>query len=146
MSRSVRRRGRESALQVLYQMDRGGDDGSWQVDLALQDYFANFDHPEKVRDFVEDLVQGVVDRRSEIDQHIEATSTKWRLERMSLIDRNLLRLGAFELFFRPETPRGVVINEAVEIARRFGSESSPAFVNGILDELGRQAEQGRGSA
>lgn len=141
MSRSVRRRGRESALQVLYQMDRGSELSDWNPESALADFFANFDHPERVQDFVRNLVSGVVGKRAEIDARIEATSTKWRLERMSLIDRNMLRLGAYELLYCKDTPRGVVINEAVEISRRFGAESSPAFVNGILDEVARMAAQ-----
>ncbi len=142
MGRSSRRRGRESALQVLYQLDRATQD-TWDAPRALADYFANFEHPEKVRDYVEHLVQGVADHRAELDGRIESTSTKWRLARMSVVDRNLLRLGAYELLHCPDVPPGVAINEAVEIARRFGSETSPGFVNGILDELARgQSRQG----
>jgi N utilization substance protein B len=140
MTRSSRRRARESALQVLYQLDETAGD-TWDVEPALEAYFAHFEHAEPARAFARDLVQGVATHRAQIDQRIEATSTSWRLERMSPVDRNLLRLGAYELLHGPELPAAVVINEAVEIARRFGSETSAAFVNGILDEIAR----GRGA-
>ncbi|MFH1811013.1 MAG: transcription antitermination factor NusB [Pseudomonadota bacterium] len=137
MARSARRRARESALQVLYQLDESAQE-TWDVERALEGYFANFEHAEPARAFARELVQGVAMHRPQIDQCILATSTSWRLERMSAVDRNLLRLGTFELLHGPEVPAAVVINEAVEIARRFGSESSAAFVNGILDEIARR--------
>lgn len=137
MARSSKRRGRENALQVLYQMDRSPD-SAWEPDTALQDFFINFQHAEAVRAFTTELVQGVASHRAELDSCIEGTSTRWRLSRMSSVDRNLLRLCAFELKYQKEAPVSVVINEAVEIAKRFGTETSPSFVNGILDEIARQ--------
>ena len=135
MAKASRRHGRENALQVLFQMDGGGAD--WEPTAALDSFFANFDHVQSVRAFTSELVQGVAGHRAEIDGRIGLTSTQWRLERMSLVDRNLLRLGVFELMYCPDVPTSVVINEAVEIARRYGAETSPGFVNGVLDEIAR---------
>jgi N utilization substance protein B len=90
------------------------------------------------REFTTALVRGVAEHRAEIDQRIGQTSTQWRIERMSSVDRNLLRLGTYELLFCFDVPTSVVINEAVEIARRYGAETSPGFVNGVLDEIARQ--------
>ena len=141
MATGSRRRGRESALQVLYQLDRTPG-ARWEPEAALEAYFANFTHAPAVRSYTEELVTGVAEHRDELDDRIEATSTRWRLNRMSAVDRSLLRLGAFELLHRSEVPTSVIINEAVEIARRFGSETSPAFVNGILDEIARSRGPG----
>jgi N utilization substance protein B len=141
MSRTARRRARESALQVLYQLDETARD-AWDVERALEGYFANFEHAEPARAFVRELVQGVATHRTLIDQRIEATATRWRLERMSAVDRNLLRLGTYELLHGPQVPAAVVINEAIEIAQRFGSETSAGFVNGILDEIARGRDRG----
>lgn len=91
-----------------------------------------------VKAYAELLVRGVSDKRAELDEQIQKVSQHWRLERMANVDRNLLRLGAFELTaLGHEVPRKVAINEAVEIAKRFGTAESSAFINGILDRLGR---------
>ena len=93
---------------------------------------------DEVRRYAERLVQGVARERDQLDTAIQGISNRWRLSRMALVDRNLLRLGAFELtLLQDEVPRKVVINEAVELAKRFGSAESRAFVNGILDRVGR---------
>ncbi|MBN2360700.1 MAG: transcription antitermination factor NusB [Deltaproteobacteria bacterium] len=136
MAKASRRHGRENALQVLFQMD--GNGAAWDPVSALDSFFANFDHVVSVREFASELVRGVAEHRAEIDGRIGQTATQWRLERMSSVDRNLLRLGAYELMYCSEVPTSVVINEAIEIARRYGAETSPGFVNGILDEIARQ--------
>ena len=93
---------------------------------------------DDVRRYAERLVQGVARELSTLDAAIQSISSRWRLARMALVDRNLLRLGAFELTsLKDEVPRKVAINEAVELAKRFGSAESRAFVNGILDRVGR---------
>ena len=94
----------------------------------------HFDLPAGARDFAWKLVEGVVAERSNLDACLEATSSNWRVDRMAIVDRNVLRLAAFELL-HSDTPLEVVLDEAVELARRFGAERSPAFVNGVLDAL-----------
>ena len=144
-----RRRSRELALKLIYSMQ----DQSESVDAALCDFWGNFrfqediigdpletaDAPvsDEVRKFTEELVHGVSDHLEEIDETIMNFSTNWTLERMARVDLSLLRLGAFELLYRPDIPVSVAINEAVEIGKRFGTKDTPAFVNGILDKLSR---------
>ena len=125
----VRRRGRELALQILYQNDIAG--------TAVDEIFAAFEElqqaPDAARDFAVLLVRGVMSRRQEIDGHLGGQADHWRLERMAAVDRNILRLALYELLFDRETPPAVVIDEAVEVAKRYGSERSSKFVNGVLD-------------
>lgn len=129
-----RRHAREVALQILYQMDVQAD---LTADAALARFFSVFATPEdeEARDFVEVLVRGVEHMRDELDPRIVGASRNWRLERMARVDRNLLRLAVYELCCQPETPPKVAINEAIEIAKRFGTQESPAFVNGVLDRI-----------
>jgi N utilization substance protein B len=125
----VRRRGRELALQMLYQREIAGTD--------VEDMFSSFDElqqaPPATREFAVDLVRGVISKLSELDSHLVDQADHWRLERMAAVDRNILRLALYELMFEGGTPPAVVIDEAVEIAKRFGSERSSQFVNGVLD-------------
>lgn len=132
-----RRRARESALQILFGLD-------WvNVDLqaAMNEYWTKFagERPasyEEVRRHCAELVEGVVQHRAMLDQRLQASSHHWKLDRMSAVDRNILRLGALELLVLGDrVPRKVAINEAVEIAKKFGNEDSSAFVNGILDRV-----------
>jgi len=137
-----RRRARGYALQVLYARDveRGTD-----VDAALTGYSESFELEvdDAARAFAAELVAATV-ADARIDDVIATSSRNWRLERMSRVDRNILRIAVCELRAFPQTPVKVVINEAVELAKRFGTAESPAFVNGILDRiataLGRPAE------
>jgi N utilization substance protein B len=94
----------------------------------------HFEAPQSAREFAWRLVSEICDRTASLDELIAARASNWRVSRMAAVDRNILRLGAYELAFT-DTPAAVVMNEAVELARRFGSETSPAFVNGILDAL-----------
>lgn len=128
-----RTRARERALQALYQVDLAGAD---PVD-ALSTAWKSDEEPQEAdaAAFSEELVKGVCAHRAEIDAKIEATSHHWRVERMAKVDRNVLRLAVFELLFQGETPHKVVLNEAVELAKTFGSEESGAFINGILDKI-----------
>jgi N utilization substance protein B len=125
----VRRRGRELALQMLYQHELAGVD----VDTMRVSFDELLQAPETIREFAVSLARGVISRLAELDAHLVDQADNWRLERMAAVDRNLLRLALYELLFAAETPPAVVIDEAVEIAKRFGSERSSQFVNGVLD-------------
>jgi transcription antitermination protein NusB len=125
----VRRRGRELALQMLYQRELSG--------AELGDIASSFgdlhDAPAGAREFALELVQGVVGDLTRIDGEIAGQTDHLRLERMAAVDRNIIRVALFELIHHAGTPKAVVIDEAVELAKRFGSERSGQFVNGILD-------------
>ncbi len=147
MGMGSRRRGREVALQILYQLDVQ-EQLSEQQGLALfwQNFALREDEPEQkdddeAREFAAQLVSGVRGHLQEIDSLLATASRNWRLERMARVDRNLLRLALFELKYSADVPAKVAINEAIEIAKRYGTAESPAFVNGILDrcleEVGR---------
>ncbi|WP_309888542.1 transcription antitermination factor NusB [Archangium sp.] len=130
----ARRTARERALQALYQLEM--TPGS--IGDALESAWAAAEEarkePEAVK-FAQELVEGVMDHRAEIDRLIEQHSHNWRLDRMGRIDRNVLRLGVFELKYRPDIPKKVSLNEAVELGKNFGTEESSAFVNGLLDRV-----------
>lgn len=132
----ARRLGRERALQALYQLEQdprvqplGALDAAWTAhdDEGPRDPAADV--------FAKELIEGVQRHAAEIDQLIESHSHNWRLERMQRIDRNVLRIGVFELKYLNEIPRKVTINEAVELAKTFGNEASSSFINGLLDRI-----------
>ena len=131
----ARRTARERALQALYQLEMTpgsiGDalDSAW---AAAEE--GSRREPEAIK-FARELVEGVIANQAEIDRLIEQHSHNWRLDRMSRIDRNVLRLGVFELKYRPDIPKKVSLNEAVELGKNFGTEESSAFVNGLLDRV-----------
>lgn len=140
-----RQRSRQAALQVLYAIDLSAAGRGRTKDAAREaalttseDAFAaacaHFELPEGARAFAKELVHGVEHNREAIDRAISEHSTHWRIDRMAVVDRNVLRLGVYELCFA-EMPASVAIDEAVELARRFGGERSPAFVNGVLDAV-----------
>jgi N utilization substance protein B len=124
------------ALQLLFQRDHNA-----QVDRAAIERFARdrLHADAEVVPFCLSLYDGVVNHLDEIDAKLTAAAENWRLPRMATVDRNVLRLGAFELLHTPETPAAVAFDEAIELARRYGSADSPAFVNGVLDRLRREA-------
>jgi N utilization substance protein B len=132
-----RSRAREVALQILFEHDHNP-----KRDRQAQEGFAHDRLRSKALEgFCWELVDGVVRHRPEIDPRLQAAAENWRLERMTAVDRNALRLGAYELLFAPDkAPPAVVVNEAIELARRYGSADSPAFVNGILDRLVREQQ------
>lgn len=137
-----RRKAREVALQVLYQLDMA--DGS--VEDILKAFWEGFNLPEDIRDYSGRLVRGVYQYLGEIDRWIESASENWSLERMSIVDRNILRLGVFELVFSEDIPFKVAIDEAVELGKRYGTAESGAFINGILDKVvtGVSSRKGKG--
>jgi N utilization substance protein B len=140
MPQQKRTKARERALQALYQIDVAATD----IDEALTRFWRSFEPVEKeVRDMAEALVRGVAEHRREIDESIEGVSTNWRLDRMAKVDRNILRLAIYELQRRPEVPVKVAINEAIELGKKYGSESSGAFINGVLDRIAGVLPPGR---
>lgn len=135
----MRRRARECALQILYQLDVGGHLGADpDVRPEMERYWDSFDpvSPE-ARAFAERLVTGVAERVEELDRVLNDASSNWKLGRMAKVDRNLLRLAAYEILHCADIPRSASINEAIEIGKRFSSGDSASFVNGILDRLGK---------
>ncbi|HEY7955197.1 MAG TPA: transcription antitermination factor NusB [Polyangia bacterium] len=141
-----RRKAREMALQILYQLDVQERLSDEQGLALFWENFAQEDAEldEGARGFADSLVQGVREHLTEIDALITRASRNWRIERMARVDRNLIRLALHELKFCADVPSKVAINEAIEIAKRYGTAESPAFVNGILDrclaELGPRGE------
>jgi N utilization substance protein B len=128
---SRRTKARERALQALYQIDVAAEG----IDDALARFWRSFEPVEReVREQAEALVRGVADHRREVDDVIEGASTNWRLDRMAKVDRNVLRLAVHELL-HGDVPVKVVLDEAIELGKKFGSESSGAFVNGVLDKV-----------
>ncbi len=147
-----RRKGRSIALQILYQADWAEDmkpeDASEFALKSLEEYEKELapggrPNDQELARFIVMLVSGVLTRRREIDTIISRFSRKWKLERMAAVDRNILRLGIFELCYLEEVPPRVAINEAVELAKRFGDANSSGFINGILDAVFQEACTGK---
>ena len=154
-----RRKAREAALQALYQCDTQADWSSEAIDL----YFEVYCRPPEAGDddtltdldpadqasapaqnarqenlqFARRLIDGVIDNGDFVDSRISEASIHWKIERMSRIDRNILRLAVFEMAMMPEIPLNVTLNEAIELAKRYGADESPMFVNGVLDKVAR---------
>jgi transcription antitermination protein NusB len=126
-----RRKGRESALQMLYQMEASGV----SADQAIQLFWSNLGANREGADFANELVRGWEREQERVDELIRNVSQHWRLERMTRVDRNILRLGTYELLSMSDVPRRVTLNEAVELAKRYGSDGSAGFVNGVLDRI-----------
>ncbi|MGL4593118.1 MAG: transcription antitermination factor NusB [Thermoguttaceae bacterium] len=126
-----RSRARLVAFQILYQEDLNPGSLKESAELYISEELPEH---EPIRRFAWDLLDGVSNRRAEIDAELERTASNWSLSRMTATDRNILRLAICEILFF-ETPKPVVINEAVELAKNFGTKESPAFVNGILDKI-----------
>lgn len=129
----LRREARELALQMLYALDSNCSAGVRETLQTFREERSEI--TGKVREFAEGLVRGVQAEREVIDEAIRARSKNWSLSRMPRVDLNVMRLATYELMFRADIPKKVSINEAIEIVRRYGDKESPAFVNGILDEI-----------
>ena len=134
----TRRKAREVALQALYQYEllQQGERSSFEQ------FCSHFQVNKKAIPYAEKLLGGVQGKREEIDLLISRYAENWRLERMSVIDRNILRLAVFELHFTDDVPTSVAINEAVEIAKRYSTDDSGSFINGILDVMARAENSG----
>ncbi|MBX7190629.1 MAG: transcription antitermination factor NusB [Sandaracinaceae bacterium] len=146
----ARRRGREAALQMLYQMEASGVSAEEAIRLfwgsfppnpgeaaaALDGSDETIDPAERDgAEFANAIVRGFASERARIDDLIRHVSQHWRLERMTRVDRNVLRLGTWELVACDDIPRKVTLNESIELAKRFGTETSASFVNGVLDRI-----------
>ena len=127
----VRRRARAVALQVLYEYDSAGHD----VEAALSHLLAGAGLSDEDAGFCRGLVGGVIQNREQIDKHISKFAPAWPLEQIPVVDRNILRLAIFEILLDNSVPVKVAINEAVELAKKFGSDSSSRFVNGVLGSV-----------
>ena len=134
----ARRRAREAALQMLYQCDVGR---AGAVE-SIRSYWAARDPadaiPEPLQQFANRVVGGTLDRREEIDALLSAHAQNWRIERMAVIDRIVLRMGVYEMLADPETPSKVIINEAIELARSYSGDEAVGFVNGVLDAVRKE--------
>jgi transcription antitermination factor NusB len=131
---------RECALQILYQLDITNE----VTESALDNYWSN--HSEESQDddlkkFASSLVKGVIDNKTEIDKRIAEYATNWQLKRMAVVDRNIMRMGCFELMHCDDIPPKVSINEAVELAKKFSGAESGKFVNAILDKIKLEKEK-----
>lgn len=130
--------GRELALKFLFMLDLRGA----EVREELSDFLVGTDASNEARGFAKILINGYFDRAAEIDHRIDDAAVNWDLKRMAAVDRNILRVAAFELLGDVDTPAKVVINEAIEIGKKYGSAKSASFINGILDRIRRSDESG----
>ena len=133
----VRRKSREAVLQFLFQDDFKGFEAGSDQNLAQRfvDFCSLYDVQKKARPYAVELLEGVYAKREEVDAAISQHASNWRLERIDVTDRNILRIAVYEMIHCEDVPPEVAINEAVEIAKRFCVNESPAFVNGILDAV-----------
>ena len=140
MSKGVgdRRRSREYALQLLFQLDLAPE----ETDEAVDAFWNGKRVTDGVREFAEQIVAGTMARREAIDAMVASCALHWRVSRMAVVDRNILRMSVYEFLCEPDTPRIVVIDEAIEIAKKFGNDESGPFINGVLDALRLKLESG----
>lgn len=129
-----RTRSRECALQILYQIDITKS----QFSGALSDYLMDHEVSGEIRNYCEKLVEGTLTNLGNIDSAIIRYATNWQLNRMAVVDRNILRLATYELLYLEDIPTKVAINEAVELAKKFGDNDSSKFVNGVLDKISKE--------
>jgi len=135
----MRRRARELALQLLYQHEHTGAD----LDAMQTDFDEWTGSADGVREFADFLLRGTLANLEKLDEELAIQTAHWRLERLAAVDRNILRLAMFELMHVPDTPPAVVIDEAIEIAKKFGAEESGRFVNGVLDGFNKRRAETR---
>jgi N utilization substance protein B len=126
-----RSRAREVALQLLFQRDQNATVDRESIERFVRDRLRD----AHLEPFCLGLFDGVVNQQADIDRRLADAAENWRVARMATVDRNVLRLGAYELLHTADTPPAVVLDEAINLARRYGSADSPAFVNGVLDKL-----------
>ena len=129
-----RRKAREYALQILFQLDIRKEKPSATV---LKHFWAEYDPDEEVKAFAEEIVKGTFKHFTKINELIHECAKNWSLDRMAVVDRNVLRMAVYEILYRMDIPTSVTINEAIEIAKKFGTDDSGSFVNGILDSVAR---------
>ncbi|MCM8771738.1 MAG: transcription antitermination factor NusB [Candidatus Omnitrophica bacterium] len=127
----LRRKAREYALKILYMMDIKKERNS----SILETFWENIEEKEEVKKFANEIVTGVIENLENIDKVISTVSLNWDIERMGYIDRNILRIGTYEILYRDDIPPVVSINEGIELSKIYGDEDSPKFVNGILHKV-----------
>jgi len=125
-----RHQARERALQILFQYDIHGRPGLW-----LDVFWKENEAPDEVKAFAERLVAGVLEKKKDLDALIGKYATNWKISRMPIVDRNILRAGVYELLWMDDVPAKVTVNEAIELAKSFGDDDASKFVNGILDQV-----------
>ncbi len=127
----LRRKARELALKMLYQEETNGEDPL----SALVKYTEVFPYKDVIVDYAKKLLKGIEEHRDEIDRYISLASKNWRLERLTIVDKNILRIGVYEMLYSQDVPPLVAIDEAIELGKKYGSEDSSSFINGILDSI-----------
>jgi len=136
-----RRKARESTLQILFQLEFNDSEPEKAFKLYWKDKRAS----KEVKDYCRWLIDGVVSHKESIDRNIQSVSEHWRLARMPVVDRNILRMAVFELLYEEDVAPAIVINEAIEIAKKFSGEQAAMFINGILDTLRKNANKNKES-
>ena len=131
----TRRKGRELGLQALYQIEITGDASA----AAVESFLSHFEGTPKAKEFARRLVSGVVSQKAETDRRIEQCTENWKLARMAKVDLIILRMATYELVFCPDIPVNVSLDEAIEVAKRYGTPESATFINGILDQVAHSA-------
>jgi N utilization substance protein B len=129
-----RTKARECALQILYQIDITSD----KPQASLESYWLGKSHPQDIIGFATSIVEGTIDKKEQIDKIIAQYAQNWTIARMAVVDRNILRMATYELLYSSDIPPKVSINEAVELAKKFGDAESGKFVNGILDKIHKE--------
>ena len=133
----LRHQAREQVLQILYLMDMA----SLKSEEALTYFFGKMGSSNAEELYVREMIQGLAEKKAEVDQLIESCSEHWKLSRMPRIDRNILRISTFEMHFRTDIPAPVSIDEAVELGKKYGEEKTAAFVNGLLDRISKEVKK-----
>jgi len=133
-----RRRSREYALQILFQLDMTGKGLTEEV---WNEFWEGLAEEAEVKEFTRDIASSTLNNIQEIDEIIKKAAENWSIERMAIIDRNILRASTYELYYRTDIPSSVVINEALEIAKKYSTEESAPFINGILDRIAHQEDR-----
>lgn len=132
-----RRKARESTLQILFQLDFNGTD----VESVIQQFWKDKKTLTEVKSYSRWLIKGIISHQDRIDRIIQSASERWRLSRMPIVDRNILRMAVFELLYEEDIAPAIVINEAIEIAKKFSSEQAATFINGVLDALRKNIKE-----
>jgi len=130
-----RRRSREYALQLLFQLEVSGTELTAE---AWNEFWERLDEDDEVKDFTRDIVKSTQAHLSELDEIIIKAAEHWAIERMAVIDKNILRAATYELRYRADIPSSVSINEAIEIAKKYSTQESASFINGILDKIAHE--------
>jgi N utilization substance protein B len=136
----IRRRGREAAFQIMYGLEFSG----LKPEEAIPIFFEQMGIPHPSREFVIRLVNGITENLETIDAILARHSHNWKIHRMNSVDKNILRVGIYELMFCPDIPTKVAINEAIELGKKYGTSESGAFINGIMDTVAKEVRGGDG--